>query len=395
MRRRLRSLVSVGLVTALAVAACGDDDGSKASTPTNESTIETAPDSARVDLAEPSFSSPTEINNPLFPITDLTQVVQLGEEGGEPLRAEVTLLPETKTIDVNGEPVEAIVSQYVAYLDNQIAEVAYDYFAQADDGSVWYLGEDVDNYEDGVIADHEGTWLSGRDGPAGMIMPASPQVGDVYRPENIPDLVFEEVVVQATDETVDGPQGPITGALVVEEHPMDGTLENKTFAPGYGEFRARAQDELLTVAIGAPIDAVGTPLPAELGTIFVGATDVFGEAIPEAWDVISGTLENMTAAWEAYQTGGVPPLLETAMNDALDVLDGAVADRDVARTQQAALDAAFASLDLRLRHQAPADVDRYRVELWTRQRIVDAEAGNDAAVAGDEAAIETITARLP
>src|SRR3712207_7251147 len=56
------------------------------------------------------------------------------------------------------------------------------------------------NYEDGVVADTHGTWLAGRDGPPGMIMPADPSPGQVYRPENIPDLVFEEVTVKRSEE---------------------------------------------------------------------------------------------------------------------------------------------------------------------------------------------------
>ena len=36
---------------------------------------------------------------------------------------------------------------------------------------------------------------------------------------------------------------------------MDGAIEHKTFAPGYAEFGAEAEDELVTVAIAVPIDA--------------------------------------------------------------------------------------------------------------------------------------------
>jgi hypothetical protein len=90
------------------------------------------------------------------------------------------------------------IHQYVAYSGGRILEVALDWYAQADDGSVWYFGEDVFNYEDGVVADTHGTWLAGRDGPPGMIMPANPAGDQVYRPENIPGLVFEEVTVKST-----------------------------------------------------------------------------------------------------------------------------------------------------------------------------------------------------
>jgi len=149
-------------------------------------TLMTAPDSARVDLGEPTFSDPTSITNPLFPISELTQVVQVGTEGDVALRHEITLLPETKTIDWNGQQVETVASQFVAYGDAACLEVATDFFAQADDGAVWYFGEDVANYVDGVLDNHDGTWVAGEDGPPGMIMPGDPQVGDVYRPENIP-----------------------------------------------------------------------------------------------------------------------------------------------------------------------------------------------------------------
>ena len=63
------------------------------------------------------------------------------------------------------------------------------------------------NYEDGVVADTDGTWLAGTDGPPAMIMPADPQVGEVYRPENIPDFVFEEVTVKSVGLTVRRPRG--------------------------------------------------------------------------------------------------------------------------------------------------------------------------------------------
>jgi hypothetical protein len=78
------------------------------------------------------------------------------------------------------------IHQYVAYLGGRILEVALDWYAQADDGSVWYFGEDVFNYLDGMVADTHGTWLACKDGPPGMIMPAIPSPGQVYRPENIP-----------------------------------------------------------------------------------------------------------------------------------------------------------------------------------------------------------------
>ena len=182
-----------------------------------------APDGERVDLGTPSFTNPTHVTNSLHPTRDLHSALMLGKSDGMPFRVEVTLLPNAKTIVWSGQAVETLESQYVAFLDGRILEVALDWYAQADDGSVWYLGEDVFNYEDGVEADTPGTWLAGRDGPAAMIMPANPQVGDVYRPENAPGIVFEEVTVTSVDVTVGGPRGPVQGAIVVSELHMDGS----------------------------------------------------------------------------------------------------------------------------------------------------------------------------
>ena len=321
---------SAGAVTSSSAAGAGacvrNEQGSGC--------LPTAPDSARVDLERPSFSDPARISNSRFPLGELTQVLQLGHKGGQPLRVEVTRLPGAKVVAWNGQPVGTVRSQFVAYLGGRIREVAIDYFAQADDGAVWHFGEDVTNYEDGVVADHDGTWLTGKDGPPGMIMPAAPEVGDVYRSENIPGKVFEQDTIRSTGETVAGPRGPVQGAAHVQELLMDGSFEEKAFAPGYGEFRAEAKDELVTVALAVPVDAAGGPVPAGLATL----------------------------------AGG----------------------RDPARAGQAALRVEQAALDLQLRYRAPAVVDLDRLDLWARQLLLDAAAGDRRAVAGDAATLQFI-----
>jgi hypothetical protein len=354
-----------------------------------------APTSRRVDLARPTFSQPADITNPLFPIGHLASVLQLGTDADGSLRQEVTLLPQTEEITWDGQRVETRVSQFVAYSDGRLLEVAVDHFAQADDGSVWYFGEDVANYEDGVVANHDGTWRAGRNGPPGMIMPASPRVGDVYRPENIPGLVFEEVVVKAVDQTVDGPRGPVTGAVLVEEHPMDGAIENKVFAPGYGEFKADvpSEDEHVTVAVASPTDVVAGGVPRPLRRLSRGARSVFAAAPEERWNRLSEAAARLGAAWDRSATGPVPPLLAAEVDDALSALTAAVADRDPAAVRQAALDVSQASLDLQLRHRPPESVDRGRTGVWFRQLLVDGAANDLPSVKGDVAVLGALAAR--
>ncbi len=158
-----------------------------------------APKSKRVDLVAPAFPRVPSVTNPLFPIGKLESVVLNGVVDGKPFRTETTLMQETQILEwIPGQRVKVLVSQYTAYLDGRLQEVALDLYAQGDDGSVWYFGEEVSDYARGVIFTSEGTWRAGKDGPIAMIMPARPKVGNVHRAENIPGVVFEEVTIERT-----------------------------------------------------------------------------------------------------------------------------------------------------------------------------------------------------
>jgi hypothetical protein len=361
---------------------------------TVEMTLEVAPESERIDLELPSFSNPTSVTNPLFPISDLHSALLLGKVEGLPFRTETTLLPDTRSIEWNGQQIEVLVSQYVAYLDGRIEEVALDFYAQADDGSVWYFGEDVFNYADGTVADTEGTWIAGGDVPPAMIMPADPQVGDVYRPENYWPVVFEEVTVKSTGVTIDGPHGPVEGAIIVEELHMDGATEEKTFAPGYGEFVTGGGGDLEALALAVPTDALDEPLPSELETIREGATTIFDAAEAGDWDVVSAELDMVTSAWDTYRAGGVPPMIDAWMGEALAELTAAINAQQPAETRQAALDVAQSALDLYLRYLPAAEVDCARFDLWAAQVLVDTSAGDTGAVLGDATVLEWIRDRF-
>ncbi|MEO6457229.1 MAG: hypothetical protein ABIO92_02995 [Chloroflexia bacterium] len=364
-------------------------------TPSAEMTLPVAPESARVDLIKPSFSNPTNVTNPLYPISKLQQIVLLGKVEGRPFRSEVTLLPGTKEINWDGQTTKTLISQYVAYIDGRIVEAAHDWYAQANDGAVWYFGEDVFNFKDGVIADTEGTWLAGKDGPAAMIMPANPRVGDVYRVENIPGLVFEEVTVKSTGVIVDGPHGPVKGTMVGDQLHMDGTHADKTFAPGYAEFVTGKGADIEAVALAIPTDALSGSMPTELKSLSTEAYSIFETAKLEDWPVASDTLGKMTTAWGTYKAGNnVPKLLSAQMSEALDALTGAVKAQNSALAWQAALGVAQASLDFQLQYRPPTEIDLARFDLWTRQLLRDAAAGDLGAVKGDVATLEYIQDRV-
>jgi hypothetical protein len=353
-----------------------------------------APESHRVDLVVPTFSNPTEVTNPLFPVSMQESVLLLGRVDGQPFRTEVTLLPDTRIIEWQGQRVETLVSQYVAYLDGRLHEVAYDHYAQADDGSVWYFGEDVFNFSDGAIVDTHGTWFAGKDGPAAMIMPAEPHVGDVYRPENIPGLVFEEVTVKSVDQSLDGPLGPLEGGMLIEELHMDGATEDKSFARGYGEFYTAGGGDVEAVAMAVPANAVTEPLPKALATLETGAGRVFAAAGSKDWKIATTTVGDMVAAWENYAAGEVPQMIRPRMTAALDTLADAVVGRNTMQARQAAIDSARWTLDLQLRHRPVTDIDLARFDLWAAQLLVDVAGQDAAAVNGDLFALDYIRDRI-
>jgi hypothetical protein len=362
---------------------CGTRSGTGCAAPTS-----------RVDLARPTFSNPTNISNPLFPVGEITSALQLGERDGREFRVEVTLLPFRRTIDWNGQQIETLTSQYVSYVGGQIREVAIDWYGQADDGAVWYFGEDVFNYRDGAVTNTEGTWLAGRDGPAAMIMPANPSVGDVYRPENIPGLVFEEVTVAATGVTVDGPRGPVPGAIVVRELQLEGHAEDKTFAPGYGEFSTGVEDDFEAVALAVPTDALAGPVPAELSMLSSGAMRILESADSERLTTASDALGSMMIAWDRYQENPVPGMLGKQMSGHLDALSARIRARDSNGTFQATSHVAQAALDLRLQYRPSTEIDAQRFGLWSHQLLFDARAARVGATRGDVATLVWIWDRF-
>ncbi len=402
------SIMATGAVSAQAhtpAGACDDTAATPVSQPTAAQmeaaglgSLPIAPDADRVDLVAAPFNDPTSITNPLFPISDLHAAVLNGHVDGKPFRTETTLLPQTRIIEwAPGQCVEVLVSQYTAYLGGRLEEVALDYYAQADDGSVWYFGEDVFNYgPSGRIADTDGTWLAGKEGPAAMIMPGDPLVGDVNRPENIPGLVFEEVTARLIDQSVDGPSGPIDGVFVAEELHDDGTFSDKVFAPGYGEFKSAHEGDLEAMALALPVDGLPGAVPTELRTIRAASDAIFEAPLrtDSDWQRAAQRAGRIETAWQAFTSGDVPPRLVRPTTRAIATLTDAIDARDGVGTRLASVDVAYANLDLELRYRSVTAIDIARFELWARRTQLHARAGTLTGVRADLATMEWIRDRF-
>ena len=168
--------------------------------------------------------------NPYFPLVPGTVWTYAG--GGEV--DVVTVTSATRVI----AGVTTIVVHDVGSVNAVVEEDTEDYFAQHVDGSVWYFGELSQSFEDGKLVSLHGSFLAGVDGAKpGIIMEASPQVGDVYRQEFALGVAEDIGEVVSTTGTESAPGGSCTGTCVVtlDSNPLEaGPGENKFYAPGVG-----------------------------------------------------------------------------------------------------------------------------------------------------------------
>jgi len=190
--------------------------------------------------ALPRFSHPREITNPLLPLASLKQDIL--ENKNEYI--ERTAKPDLhKTFKIGDQTIEALVVEDREFADGKLAEVTLDYFAQDDDGIVYYLGEDVDEYKNNKVVGHSGAWLLGKDTQTpGVLMPAHPKVGDKFMSEDVPKITWEKDEVVSVSETVIVPAGTYKNCVKIKEVASDGTTEYKFYAPGIGCVKEAGSD---------------------------------------------------------------------------------------------------------------------------------------------------------
>jgi len=198
----------------------------------NDDAQERAGDQSPKTVSLPKFTHPQEITNPWMPLASVNQDILEGREDNKATRVERTARPERrKTFKIGKQTVAALVFEDREFEDGQLAEVALDYLAQADDGAVYYLGEDVDEYKNGKVSGHEGAWLFGKHTKIlGVLMPANPKVGDKFKAEDVPGITSEADEIISLSETVTVPSGTYQNCLKLKEVLSDGKIEHKYYA---------------------------------------------------------------------------------------------------------------------------------------------------------------------
>ncbi len=139
------------------------------------------------------------ITNPLFsmPVGKTMVYESTGEEAKE--RIEINVPGETMIL----MGVQTLLIRDTVSMNGVVKKDTKDYIAQHKDGTVWYFGEQVDNFENGKLKDHHGSWLAGVDNAQpGIWMNATQVVGQDYRQEFYRGQAEDWAKVIATGETV-------------------------------------------------------------------------------------------------------------------------------------------------------------------------------------------------
>lgn len=216
------------------LAACGDSK----STSTSKDTVAPV-----IDLGDPADYKPAldaahvadVIDNPYLPLAVGAEWIYEGtsDEGTETITVVVT--GDRKTI----MGISAYEIHDTVELDGVIIEDTLDWYAQDDQGNVWYMGEDTKEYDtNGVVTSTAGSWEAGVDGALpGIAMPVQPAVGDKYRTEYYAGEAEDVFEILEIDGSLTVPFGTFDQVITTKDWTRlePDLIEEKSYAFGVGQ----------------------------------------------------------------------------------------------------------------------------------------------------------------
>ncbi len=206
------------LAALLAIVACGDESSGPGYDP----------------QLNPADFVP-EVTNPFFPLTPGVTLHYRGETADGLETSTVEVMAETKTI----LGIAATVVHDQVFLDGELIEDTFDWYAQQSNGDVWYLGEDSKELENGEVVSTAGSWEAGVDGAKpGIIMWGDPaaHLNEQYKQEFYQGVAEDVAEVIALDESVSVPHGDFSGCIRTEDrNPLEaGAVEHKYYCSDVG-----------------------------------------------------------------------------------------------------------------------------------------------------------------
>lgn len=249
--------LSIALLLLLTVSACGGQVPAtpQASDPTQsvptateppetvEPTTEPTkdPEFALADLSSATFDNPTEINNKYFPLEPGRQYVYEGftKEGENQIPHSIVFNVTDLTKEVEG--IRTVVAYILDYSDNELVEAEIAFYAQDNEGNVWFMGEYPEVYEYGQVVEAP-SWIPPFKGAkAGIVMKADPQLGRPSYAQGWGPAVGwnDRGRVVAKGEQICVPTGCYRDVLVTEEfsQTQPDAAQVKYYAPDIGNIK--------------------------------------------------------------------------------------------------------------------------------------------------------------
>jgi hypothetical protein len=222
-----------------------------------------------------NFPNPLGSTNSYFPITAGYQWTLEGEEEGLGVKALLTVLPLTRTID----GIQARILEEREWAQEEeggpllLNEISWNYFSENEDGDVCYRGEDVDDIEEAppgvyTVVSHGGAWCA-QDNPdrnhAGIFMPSEDDLrpGTTFLQEDAPGIAVDGAKIISSgpiDDDIFG--GPYTDTVRIQEFSLVTGKKEKADVKDFGNNVGILVDgplvltDFTTAAVGPPPPAI-------------------------------------------------------------------------------------------------------------------------------------------
>jgi hypothetical protein len=237
------TLPLLALATALSLS-CDQQPTQPNTHPSDESANQSPAPTASTAAAESEFPPDFDpkdfvrsVTNRYFPLQPGTRYVYKGVEDGE-FETNITIVTHDRK-EILG--ISAIVVFDRVFVRGELKEKTFDWYAQDEDGNVWYLGENTKEYENGRVVSTLGSWQAGKLGAKpGVIMLAQPQIGRQYRQEFLRGVAEDQARVVGRAIRLTVPYGTFSDCIKTVEFSRlePGVKEAKFYCPRVGFVRA-------------------------------------------------------------------------------------------------------------------------------------------------------------
>ncbi len=179
------------------------------------------------------------IDNPYYPLPVGRTLIYRGVKDGTTQIDRVHVTSRTKVI----EGITTTEITDVAKHRGRLLEKTRDWYAQDDQGNVWYLGEATKAYDPDGTVDTSGSWVAGvNDAEPGIIMEADPRVPDAYRQEYLKGEAEDTAWIVDRGGSITVPYGTVHHVLWSLEFARiePDVIDRKLYAPGIGIVHEKA-----------------------------------------------------------------------------------------------------------------------------------------------------------